>query len=537
MIRFKPLITTITLVTGLACSFSSWALNMTASVSKTNVSKDEVIQLKIVADERLDGEKVNFDALSNDFYVGRPSFSSSVNIINMKRTDTSVWTVSIAPQKTGTITIPSFKVDDATTDPITLKVTAGEQVPTTDDIIEVRSKIGKKELYPNESTKLDARIIVKVDPRRLQNPNLTQPLAPGLKIEPLSEPKQYQAVLDGVEVLIIDQEFRVTASSSGDFSIKVPTLTGVVRYGNSRSSTRIITLDGKSPQVDMKVLPVPESYQGAWLPTSKLDLSQSWQLDNNKEFSGDSVTIDEGDSLTRTITLTAAGLSASQLPNLTISNPEAFRVYSEKPAFSNNDDGSVTMTTKQVLIAKRSGEFSLPSVPVQWWDSVNKEAQTSEVKGLNVTVNANASSSSAPLPPQASATNAQPVQDSGYWPMLTALFAGLWIFSTVMWVRARQQTPSTAPTVSNGKALPLKSELIEAIQQGNPIKAQSLLEQWLTTQDVDPKDAKAIRSEMNLMSQTVMGKEPSQWNGAKLVGMIKRAGTRSKRKVEQLAQL
>ncbi|OED84782.1 BatD family protein [Vibrio breoganii] len=537
MIRFKPLITTITLVTGLACSFSSWALNMTASVSKTNVSKDEVIQLKIVADERLDGEKVNFDALSNDFYVGRPSFSSSVNIINMKRTDTSVWTVSIAPQKTGTITIPSFKVADATTDPITLKVTAGEQVPTTDDIIEVRSKIGKKELYPNESTKLDARIIVKVDPRRLQNPNLTQPLAPGLKIEPLSEPKQYQAVLDGVEVLIIDQEFRVTASSSGDFSIKVPTLTGVVRYGNSRTGTRIITLDGKSPQVALKVLPVPESYQGAWLPTSQLDLTQSWQLNNNQQLSGDSVVIDEGDSLTRTITLKAMGLGASQLPDLTITNPDSFRVYSEKPSFANNDDGSVTMTTKQVLIAKQSGEFSLPTVPVQWWDSVNKKAQISEVKGLNVTVNASASSSDVPALPKPTSNNTHPIKNSGYWPMLTALFACLWLFSTVMWLRARKQGPSLAPKISTEKHLPVKAELIKAVQQGDVIRAQSLLEQWLTTEGIDLEDAKAIRDEMNLMSGSLMGKAPSKWNSDKLVSLIRGVKPRADSPTSTLARL
>ncbi|MFC0172335.1 BatD family protein [Vibrio comitans] len=537
MIRFKPLFTTLTLVAGLACSFSSWALNITASVSKTSVSKDEIIQLKVAADEKLDGGKINFDTLSDNFYVGRPSFSSSVNIINGKRSDSSVWTVSIAPQKTGSVTIPSFKIDDAITDPITLNVGVGEQVPTTTDIIEVRSKIGKKELYPNESTQLDARIIVKVDPRRLQNPNLTQPIASGLKIEPLSEPQQYQAVLDGVEVLIIDQKFRVTASNSGDFSIKLPTLTGAVRYGNNRSSTRIINLDGKSPTVSLTVLPVPENYQGAWLPTSKLDLSQSWQLDNNEVSSSDSVTIEEGDSLTRTITLTATGLGTSQLPNLTINNPDAFRVYSEKPAFSDNDDGSVTMTTKQVLIAKRSGEFSLPNVPVQWWDSVNKKAQTSEVKGLNVTVNASASSASAPLLPQSPTTNTQIVKDSGFWPILTALFACLWVFSTVMWLRGRKQSPSVAPSVDKAKTLSLKSKLIEAIEQGDPIKAQSLLEQWLTIQEVDLEDAKAIRAEMNLMSQKVMGAEPSTWDKNTLVNLIKQAKTREKYQTEELARL
>ncbi len=82
-----------------AVSFSSWALNVTASVNKTKVSKDEVIQLKIVADQKLDGNKVDFSSLSKDFYLGRPNFSSSVNILNGTRTDSSIWTVAIAPKE------------------------------------------------------------------------------------------------------------------------------------------------------------------------------------------------------------------------------------------------------------------------------------------------------------------------------------------------------------------------------------------------------------------------------------------------------
>ncbi len=526
-----------TLVTGLACSFSSWALNITASVDRTNVSKDEIIQLKIAADEKLDSDKLNLDALSKDFYVSRPSFGSSVNIINGSRSDSSVWNVSIAPQKTGTIIIPSFKIDGATTQPITLNVTMGQKAPTSDDIIEVRSKIDKHQLYPNQSTTLDARIIVKVDPRRLQNPNLTQPHAEGLQIEPLADPKQSQAVLNGVEVLIIDQKYRVTANASGDFSIQLPTLTGAVVMGNNRSGTRIINLDGKTEHVAVKVLPVPESYHGAWLPTSNLTLSQSWQLDNNKQLSGDAVTIDEGDSLTRTITLTASGTSASQLPDLSINNPDAFRVYSEKPAFRTNDDGSVTMTTKQVLIAKTSGQYSLPSVPVQWWDSVNKKAQTSKVKGLTVTVNATSASNSAPVTSQPPAPQTTVVKDSGYWPLLTAFFAGLWIFSTLMWLRCRTQAPKAVSPASKCKTTPLQSQLIDAIKQAEPIKAQSLLERWLIHKNIEHEHAKAIRAEMSLMSQQLMGKQPCKWESNKLIDLIKQARTQAEPQTTQLAKL
>lgn len=226
MKNIKSLTLVLLAIISSAVSFSSWALNVTASVNKTKVSKDEVIQLKIVADQKLDGNKVDFSSLSKDFYLGRPNFSSSVNILNGTRTDSSIWTVAIAPQRIGKLTIPSFDVNGVATSPITLNVTIDEQTPTTKDMIEVRTQLSKSELYPKESALLDTRIIVKVDPRLLQNPNLTSPEAPGLDIEAVGEPKQYQAVLDGMEVMIIDQSYRVTAIDSGNFAIKAPTLTG-----------------------------------------------------------------------------------------------------------------------------------------------------------------------------------------------------------------------------------------------------------------------------------------------------------------------
>ncbi|OBT17041.1 hypothetical protein A9264_09430 [Vibrio sp. UCD-FRSSP16_10] len=555
MNKFKPFITTLALATSLLCSFSTWALNITASVTKTKVTKDEVIQLKIAADEKLDSDSINLDTLSNDFYVGRPSFGSSVNIMNGKRSDSSVWTVSIAPQKTGILTIPSFTVKNAATAPITLNVTVNEQMPTTEDIIEVRTKLSKKELYPNESSTLDARIIVKVDPRQLQNPNLTKPTAPGLQLQPIAEPKQYQAVLNGVDVFIIDQSFRVTASTSGDFTIQAPTLTAVVNYGNRRGNTHIVTLDGQSPQIPIKVLPIPKDYHGVWLPTSSLTLSQQWQLDNNQAVSDQSATIEAGDSITRTITLTATDLTSEQLPNLTINNPENFRVYSEKPSFADNEDGSVTMTTKQVLIAKHSGEYSLPSVQVQWWNSATKQAQTSQVDGLKVKVNQGEASSAAPLPTAPLATSstadsstAAPLTaatqqgDSktghGYWPLLTALFAILWLISSAMWWRATKQPVSSNRALTHSAQTGnLKAQLISAIKQGDAIKAQAMLEQWLKSDNIAKQDEQSIRQHLNTMNQALMGKDSVHWDNAELIKSIKNTKAFNTQQQSDLASL
>ncbi|WP_261875076.1 BatD family protein [Vibrio rarus] len=545
MNKFKPVITTFALATTLLCSFSTWALNLRASVTKTTVSKDEVIQLKITADEKLDSDSINLDVLSDDFYVSRPSFGSSVNIINGKRSDSSIWTVAIAPQKIGTLTIPSFKVNNAATAPITLNVSMNAQAPSSDDILEVRTKLDKKELYPNESTVFNARIIVKVDPRRLQNVNLTKPSAPGMQLQPLADPKQSQAVLNGVEVLVIDQSFRVTANNSGDFTIQAPTLTGLVNYGNGRGNSHIVTLSGQSKQVPIKVLPIPEDYHGPWLPTSNLQLSQHWQLDNQQSVTNQSVTIDAGDSITRTITLTAADLTSEQLPNLSISSPNAFRVYSDKPSFTPNDDGSVTMTTKQVLIAKKSGEYALPSVKVQWWNSQTKQPKISEVSGLNVTVNPGDTTEKAqlPQPPITETKDPLPPQhkDNGYWPILTAVFAILWIISTILWIRATQrnatQNTQTKPPKNKAATTNLKEQLICAIKNRDVIKAQTIFDAWIKNAAISDVDSNKIRKQIKDMSQALVGKSSTPWEHTELISSIKNVKNQNHKQHDDLARL
>ncbi|GMQ48291.1 BatD family protein [Vibrio sp. 10N] len=507
-------------VLSITTSFTAMALNVTASVTKTNVSKDEVIQLKVVADEKLDGSKVTFDALGDDFFMGRPSFSSSVNILNGTRRDSSVWTIAIAPQRLGRLTIPSFDVDGVTTAPITLTVTMDDQTPTADELIEVRTQLGKAELYPKESTTLDARIIVKVDPRMLQNPSLSDPIASGVDISPIGEPKQYQAVLDGVEVLIVDQSYRVTAKRSGDFSIVAPTLRGGVLYSNQRSgSTKILSLDAKAPEVALSVLPIPENYNGIWLPTPSLTASQTWTLDNGELVNSDSLSLQTGDALTRTLSVTAQGVSAEQMPELTIRNPNAFRVYPEKPSFTDNGNGSITMTLKQVLIAKSPQTVTLPSVEIQWWNTLDKRAATTTLNGLEIEIKPG--EQSAAIPPSTLSSTGEPVviNDAGMWPWLTALFAALWLAFVGLWVRekrksAKREAPARE-TVSSQKMA-----LIAAVKTGDAIAAHTLFEQWSKQERFSPESVSVVKKELTAMSESALGLHSTEWDNRSLLKQI-----------------
>ena len=109
------------LMASLLTSFSVFAQSLQASVNKTQVAKNEVINLRIMADTELGSDAINFDALKDDFFLGQPRYGRSSNNINGHKTVRTEWSISIAPMKEGVVTIPSFSADGMKTEPIKLR--------------------------------------------------------------------------------------------------------------------------------------------------------------------------------------------------------------------------------------------------------------------------------------------------------------------------------------------------------------------------------------------------------------------------------
>ena len=182
--------------------------------------------------------------VEKDFYVSRPSFGSSVNIINGNRTTRSEWNLTLAAQSLGIVSIPSFTVDGTSSKSIEIRVTADQNEPQMSELVEVHNQLGKETLYPNQSTTLKTRLIIKADPRRLQNPKIAAPSVQGLSLEAIGEPNQYQSVLDGVEVTVVDQNYRVTADQPGDYVITGIGFKGSLVYSDKKTgATKLMSIE------------------------------------------------------------------------------------------------------------------------------------------------------------------------------------------------------------------------------------------------------------------------------------------------------
>ncbi|MEZ8824421.1 BatD family protein [Vibrio amylolyticus] len=499
LIRYSSAIVTLILLMMSPFSFAAnSAVQAVVSVSKNQVVKNEVFQMRIVVDQRVSQDEIDFSALEGDFYMGRPSFGTSFNSINGVRSTRSEWNISLAAQKLGTLTIPSFEIAGVKTQPIQITVRMDENQPKPSDFIELESKLSTNSLYPKESATLDFRLIIKADPRRLQNAQIVQPTIDGMNIQLEGEPYQYQTIKDGVEVTIVDQTYRIEAVESGEYTLIAPAFTGTVIHGSNRTgTTTMITADTAAEQFTLTVLPKPASYTGSWLPSKKLTLEQQWLDQDGQSISSSSPhQMRVGDALTRIVKLQIEGLNPNQFPDLTIASPSEFRVYEEKPQFTQNDRGDTVMTTKQVLIPQKSGEQTLSDVNVNWWNSAEKQQKTSTINGLALSIeeavgvnNSQIVTPNKPLPQSVSV-----VHDRGIWPYLTALFAMLWFVSVLYILRNRNRVSQQIETPIEYNESSSFEAFKHAVSTNDMIKSQFHLSNWLnehsslSTQDANEID-------------------------------------------------
>ncbi len=538
----KPFLSiALTLLLGVFSSFSALAANAVASVSQNSVTKDEVFLLRVTTDEKVSSDALDLTALQQDFYVGTPSFGSSMRIINGSRSVSSEWNITLAPLRLGQIQIPSFDIEGAKTKPITINVAVNKAAPTQHDMAEFQLNLSKNSLYPQETAELDVKLIIKADPRRLQDPIIAPPSSSGLDVEPIGESKQFQDVLNGKEVTVVQQSFRISSQKAGQFKLNGPKLTGAVVYStNNSSTTRLFQLDTPVETLDVTVKDVPKGYKGEWLPTSNFKLIQQWsdsqgnELTGNKGLEGDkqAIEMEAGDSLTRTITMTASNLTQHQLPKLNITYPKSVRVYEEKPQFGTTQSGDAVVVYKQVLIPKEAGNMSLPDVSQAWFNTDAQSEQTSKAQGLELTVTASdrVVSSAPPVasaPLQQTAPTVINVDNPGFWPYLTALFAALWLISSAMafyfWSR---RGVTTKPTYTVERQSDTAEALIEALRTKDGVMTRTLYEQWKSENtDLSDETLQAVEAELTKLNQSLYGEagSPAQtWSPELAIKAVKK---------------
>ncbi|HMY38826.1 MAG TPA: BatD family protein [Marinagarivorans sp.] len=485
-----------TLIWLLAAAFSlgsacSWADSLTARVDRTNLSLEQTLNLQLTYDGRSNDEP-DLTALEQNFEILSRSHSSSFTMSNGQASSSTRWNLTLAPKMAGQLLIPPLNLEGAQSKPIAITVSeASEPVHATDKDLFIETSVDKSSAYVQEQVLVSYKFYYDLPVSRLE-PAAIQ--VADIQVRPLPQ-AEYTANVGHRTYQVAEFKYVVTADKSGDITLPATTWTA---YAQDPSASMFGMRGGKqdihrlkTDELHLKIKPKPASYPAGvpWLPAKALNLDQEWSRKTDQ--------LTQGEPVTRTLTITAEGLAAEQLPpigeNLSISG---LKIYPDKPQLDTQTGPNGLSSTRidsLSVVPNQSGTLEVPAVEITWWDTQADQLRVASLPAQPLLISA-ASQPSANLPslpnpaiPQLEpATAAKPVAPA--W--LYALSGGLALSNLIfigLWLSARAQIRGAkAPAERKVTTKELWSQVTQALQQQNPKSAREALLLWFQREAAQP---------------------------------------------------
>ncbi|MBQ4851746.1 BatD family protein [Pseudoalteromonas sp. MMG012] len=346
---------------------------LSASVDKNPVLVGEYFTLTIEADGKVSGSQPDTSALAQKFVVSPMSVGSRTNIINGSMSSQTTWQMQLLARTAGTFTIPSFTVNGKSSQSISLKVIARSQDSTAQEDIFIKTTLSPETLYVQQAGLYTVKLYIGKD---LLDGQLTAPVMNDAQITLMGKQSEDYEVLDGRRYMVITREYLIQPQKSGDYTLEPPMFNGQIRENYRRMAVSAV-----AKPLTIEVKPVPENYQGAWLPSELVNLSEEWQPSSNE------VTV--GTPITRTLTLTAVGITKEQLPDISMAQISGIRSYPDESDRNQlARDGRVIsqLITSFALVPQTPGTYTLPEMKVPWFNTVIKRVEYATLPARTISV-------------------------------------------------------------------------------------------------------------------------------------------------------
>ena len=524
----------------ISLSFHSYALtSVSASVDKNPVMINESLILTVTADDDIDRNALDTSALLTDFIVGRTSVNSQTSMVNFNTTRTTTWNTVLIPRQSGEIIIPRFEIDGVKTQAIKLNVLAADKsVTSAQQDLFITTQVSATELYVQQQITLTVKLHFAAE---LKRGSLTEPTLTGANILQIGKDKESENIINGKRYRIIERIYAISPQKSGDVILKSPIFSGEIMMPSTRRSNFLSFADTKpvsiiGDDIALTIKAIPTEITGAWLPSELLALHQEWQPEPSK--------FKVGEPITRTITLTAAGLSEEQLPEITMEVPQGLKVYPDQPELHTGLNNERLVSQKVInfaIVASQAGEYQLPEITIPWWNTVTNKAELAKIPGQKISVlpNTDIIPVTTQQPPSINLENPTApkviekivIQSDNF---LQWLFLGLWLLTLLAWfISAKRATRSVKTTkVSDPKVNNAYLALLAACKKNNGELALANLLPWaqsqssnnelLTTLDSIHSHYKdtALSNAIIELQKSYYGKNPSQWSGNNLIDAI-----------------
>lgn len=470
----------------------SWtcAAEFSAQVDRTTISVNETVTLTLFTDAQVDTRSIDLSPLAQEFEVLSTSPQSSISIINGRQRADTRWVVTLLPETTGQLTIPSFSLNGESTSPITINVQDVSR-RVGDSPITAQLEVEDASIYVNEELIVTVSLITSPEVSSLSGEQLN---IVGADTTLLSQ-RDFTRVVNGENWQVNQWEYAVYSRSAGALRIPAQTFSGVVGAA-SRSPFDRFSMSGRrilarTEPMDIEVLDPPNDGSD-WLPARDLNLEVVW--------SGNPNTLEVGEPMTRTIVLSAEGQQAAALPPLTTDESSQYKVYEDQPQL-NDQPTSLTLTSERrdsaAIVPSQAGDISFPEIRLPWWDIESETWQEAVLPAETIQVAAASASSSAFAPtttPEATPQTEAPPEsvteltpevdqesDSSLLKWTVGLLMALSLYLAIDNLRLRQRSPHAPSPVSTGQNVTGKQlwqKLLNSVKNDQPIAIRINILAW-----------------------------------------------------------
>ena len=445
---------------------SAQAANIVASLDRNQIFLDESFKLTFESSDSVDDDP-DFTPLGNNFEILNQSHSTNMSYVNGNYSRKGVWSLVLMAKHIGSFTIPSisFGKDQSPALQIQIKdpATAKKSTNKNKDIF-VEVDLDEDKAWVQSQIIYKVRLFSRISMSNLQ---ISEPATsdPDAIIKNVGEAKTYEANKDGLRYAVYEVSYAVFPQHSGELKFNPIMFEGRVNSGRSQSIFDQLSNRGerkrvRSGSISIEVQARPDNIKLAnWLPAKGIKLEEQWSEDANS--------LKNGEPVTRTITITAHGTMAENLPDLAMGDIDQLKQYPDKALLDNRVSNHGISSVKQIkvaLIPTRSGDFKLPAIAIPWWNTKTGKqeiarlpaklirAQGESAKPAAVIADNSAPQSKENRDAAISIAAIPGIIHAGYWPWLSLILGMGWLISLIALFRQKPNVVTAKPTPIDTRA-------------------------------------------------------------------------------------
>lgn len=473
------------------------AANITVRLSHDPVSMDESFHLIYEADSSVDDDP-DFSVLAKDFEILGSAQSTNMRMVNGNWSLKKSWDLTLISKEAGVFTIPPipFGKDQSPSLRVTVKPSGSQNIPDTGTTSSINPLFVDVKT-DTKSTWVQSEIIYTV--KLFSTLRINRLLADAIEtsdpdaiITPLGNGSSYETTINGVRYAVYEMRYAIYPQHSGKLTIKPFQFEGRIADTRSQSLFDQFMLPGKLKRIRSKSTSVQVKARPAniaatdWLPAEQLTVTDDWSEDINQ--------LRTGEPVTRTITLSAIGQTAEQLPDITLADIPDLKQYPDKPILKNDVKHDGVTGSRQVKIAiipTQAGKYIIPEVRIPWFNTGTGKQEVISLPEVAIAATGTANTIPVQLPeivtapvqqpeltPQEAETGLLEIENAGYWPWISLALAIGWIVTTVLYFRGNNRKPSSPEPSPPASITPLEKTVENACATGIAENTKDALIAW-----------------------------------------------------------